>query len=147
MQATLADMVKQFRHALDQLDWGAMPIGFHNFPSGTCGDISDILANYLRSRGIEEIEYVCGTFPDGKTHAWLEVYGYIVDITADQFPDVSQSVIVTNTSPWHEQLTVKKQRKAGFIVRGDTPITGNLNRVYNAALDVLERSSLPVGSN
>ena len=147
MQVALSDTVKQFRHALDQLDWGAMPMGFHNFPSGTCGDISDILANYLRSRGIEEIEYVCGTFPDGKNHAWLEVCGYIVDITADQFPDVSQSVIVTSASPWHEKLTVKKRRKAGFILRADTPVTAYLNRVYNAALDVLQRSSLPVGSN
>lgn len=144
MDTRLHFLAKLFRRALDQLDWQRMPMGFHDFPLGTCGDISDILANYLQSRGIEEIEYVCGIFPDGKTHAWLEVFGYIVDITADQFPDVSQSVIVTTVSPWHEQLTVKKRRKAGFIVRSDQPITGHLKRVYNAAFDELERRLLPV---
>lgn len=144
MKTRLHYLVDLFRHALDKLDWQQMPIGFHNFPLGTCGEISDILANYLQSRGIQEIEYVCGMLPDGRTHAWLEVAGYVVDITADQFPDLSQSVIVINASPWHEKLTLQKRRNAGFIIRHDQPITGHLHRVYSAALDALELLSLPV---
>lgn len=35
-------------------------------------------------------------------HAWLQSGEWIVDITADQFIDVQESVIVTNKSEWHE---------------------------------------------
>lgn len=137
MQTTLTDMATRFRHALDQLDWRSMPNGFHKFPIGTCGDISDILAEFLRSQGVEGIEYVHGVFRGGKSHAWLEISGYVVDITADQFPDVSQSVIVAKKSPWHKEFKKKTRRRAGFIVKDDQPITSRLIIVYNAALKQL----------
>lgn len=37
-------------------------------------------------------------------HVWIVVDGITVDITADQFPDVTEKVIVTRHSPWHENL-------------------------------------------
>ncbi len=36
------------------------------------------------------------------THAWVERYGLIVDITADQFPDVSEPVVLTTNRTWHD---------------------------------------------
>jgi hypothetical protein len=57
--------------------------------------------------GIKGFEYICGNKhkSDGSpsSHAWLQNGGWIVDITADQFPDVDEPVIVTNSSEWHQQ--------------------------------------------
>jgi hypothetical protein len=41
-------------------------------------------------------------------HGWLEQNGLIVDITADQFPEVDKPVIVADNSQWHE--TFKRQK-------------------------------------
>jgi len=41
---------------------------------------------------------------NGPTHAWIERDGVIVDITADQFDDVEQAVIVTADRTWHDQF-------------------------------------------
>lgn len=37
------------------------------------------------------------------SHAWLERGSWIVDITADQFPDVTESVIVTQDRDWYNR--------------------------------------------
>jgi hypothetical protein len=42
---------------------------------------------------------------EGYSHAWIEADGVIVDITADQFQDISERVIVTTCSPWHGSFT------------------------------------------
>ena len=81
--------VSDFRGALNRLDWFSMPGNFRKFPLGTCGAISDILAEHLYKQGIQEIEYVSGVSDQHRqnSHAWLEIAGYIIDITADQFLD------------------------------------------------------------
>ena len=63
---------------------------FRKFPTGQCGNTSDILAQYFIDNGIKPIIYVSGTYygdnwDDQWSHAWLEVYGQIVDLTGDQF--------------------------------------------------------------
>lgn len=80
---------------------------WENFPRGACGDASLILGQVLDRAGIKGFKYVCGNKwkADGScsSHAWLKNGKWIVDITADQFPDVNESVIVTSKSEWHEQ--------------------------------------------
>lgn len=78
---------------------------FCGFPKGCCGDTSELLAQYLKTKGIKTL-YVWGQDPRG-SHAWLVVEdelvnghmldhhildgaeyvqdGLIIDITADQF--------------------------------------------------------------
>lgn len=76
------------------------------FPRGACGDTALVLGQVLDDEGVEGFKYVCGNKyeSDGRpsSHAWLQSGEWIVDITADQFPDVHESVIVTNKSEWHE---------------------------------------------
>jgi hypothetical protein len=133
MNDKLLILAEQFRAALEKVRNDAtLPGHFKDFPRGTCGDTSDILSKFLESHGIDNIEYVCGVFRDGKSHAWLEVAGYIIDITADQFPDVFQRVIVSKESLWHDEFEERQRRKAGYIVRNQ--ITHNLDKVYRAAL-------------
>jgi hypothetical protein len=76
------------------------------FPRHACGDTAMILGQVLDEHGIEGFMYVWGEKhgPRGKysSHGWLQNGEWIVDITADQFSDVHDPVIVTNCSPWHE---------------------------------------------
>ena len=60
---------------------------FQRFPSGCCGDASDLLAQYLSDNGIKTFQ-VRGDFyePEPQSHAWLSTEDNIViDITGDQF--------------------------------------------------------------
>lgn len=63
-----------------------------NFPNGCCKDASFLLARVMELRhSIRDTAYVEGRRGvdslDWHSHGWLEVAGYIVDVTADQFHD------------------------------------------------------------
>jgi hypothetical protein len=78
-----------------------------SFPSSACGDTSLVLGQVLDDHGIRGFEYVCGYKykADGTTssHAWLQKGLWIADISADQFPEVLDAVIVSADSAWHTE--------------------------------------------
>ena len=90
--ATLRRLSTQFRKAIDTAknarEFTCAPLS--NFPRACCGEVSDLLAQYLLENGIKSI-YIAGTYhgegvDDLQSHAWLEVDGRItIDITGDQF--------------------------------------------------------------
>jgi hypothetical protein len=87
------------------------PIGMQTFPQGACGDSSLILGSILYEMGFTSIKYICGTrgsHDDStwRTHAWIRLDDLVIDITADQFEDVSDPVIVTKNSLWHNQFEI-----------------------------------------
>jgi hypothetical protein len=97
-----------WRHAIEGSDLADHPI-FQRFPHGSCGDSSRTLAKFLESHGVTGVEYVLGgsvSHPQGlPTHAWLEIGGIIVDITADQFEWYpGPAVIVGRDRTWHSQF-------------------------------------------
>lgn len=69
-----------------------------------------------------------------------EVSGLIVDITADQFPDCTSSVIVTSDDAWHQRFEESCRRPAGFLnglssgIAFQASNSRNLNIVYRTAL-------------
>ena len=68
----LCEYVTCFRTAIDKARDAGMfekDMVFYKFPKACCGDTCVILAEYLRTKGIETI-YVCGAEGD-QTHAWL----------------------------------------------------------------------------
>ena len=79
--------------------------GLRSFPRGACGDASRLLGIYLESLGLGKWTYVQGQAGGQRfaTHAWVEQDGLIVDITADQFDDVAEPVIVTRDRSWHDR--------------------------------------------
>jgi hypothetical protein len=85
------------------------------FPTGCCRDASFLLARMLdRCFGFTAIEYVWGSRgaeADWHTHGWLEIDGWIVDVTADQFPEVSLPVIVArpDSSQFHTSFQCQKR--------------------------------------
>lgn len=99
-------IARSVRRAIEMCNPTELP--WPTFPRGACGDTSLILGQVLHDAGIKGFEYVCGNkySDDGarcSSHAWLKNGELIVDITADQFPAVRESVIVTNRSEWHQQ--------------------------------------------
>jgi hypothetical protein len=71
-------------------------------------------------------------------HVWIEVDGVIVDITADQFPDQVDRVIVSRSSEWHSSLPIVEERlwacdgdEAGLVSRY---VERNSFRVYEEVL-------------
>lgn len=98
----------RFRAALDEVErqhWARIYI--QNFPSGSCGHCSELLALYLSERFDIALEYVCklavNTQDLSASHAWLEWNGLIIDITGDQFG--WPPVIVSRTSEVHSAGT------------------------------------------
>lgn len=65
-------------------------IGLDNFPTGSCGDVSYLLAEYLRRNGIESIWYSAQR--GDWTHAWLVV------------KDARIKVPTPRTFSWPEEL-------------------------------------------
>ena len=72
------------------------------YPRGCCGDASNLLAKFLRDNDIE-CEYVWGMMGQ-QSHAWLECDDLIVDITADQFPEIKEKILVTTDRFWHKKF-------------------------------------------
>ena len=62
-----------------------------------------MLGQYLSDSGLGTWSYRSGTQSVlFATHAWVERNDMIVDITADQFADISEPVIVTADRTWHD---------------------------------------------
>ena len=97
----LKEVVSQFRRAIEACDQAHLPAAFQDFPAGSCGDTTLLLAKFLEQSGFGHFDYVFGA-QEGKTHAWLQKAGLVIDITADQFADMDQAVIVAYGSAWHD---------------------------------------------
>jgi hypothetical protein len=131
--ATLRALTSRFRTALEGCDPAKLPIGLQVFPRGACGDVSLLLGKYLHENGEAGIEYVSGKNGD-QTHGWLELNGIIVDITADQFDSIIESVVVTTCSTWHQKFTGQSRRR--FNIE-DVDTCPSLSVAYNEILQSL----------
>jgi hypothetical protein len=139
----IAAQAAAFRATLETLDPSRLPVALQSFPRGCCGLTSDLLAVYLEQTGYGEFEYVCGErgsvpLGDWHTHAWLEGYGLIVDITADQFGAQLAPVIVAAVSPWHSAYQEQKRRRPGIL---EYAIAGELRSAYATIMRTMQGSS------
>jgi len=98
------------------------------FPKGCCATASRLLARYLTDEGLastSNLRFVVNgsrknvhgvwksarPFIEGvQTHAWIEIDGIILDITADQFEDGPAPVMVTIDRSWHDMFTHQETR-------------------------------------
>ena len=77
------------------------------FPHGWCGCVSRVLGAWLKYNfPDDEFYYVCG-YHNG-SHAWIEHNRIIMDITADQFDECSEPVIVkpSRDSVFHRKYMI-----------------------------------------
>ncbi len=112
MLDNLTKLASRFRLLIEETDLSDMITECEKFPYGSCGDASILLAQYLIDAGCDLPTYVVGEIVEPtrldptnlRSHAWLELGGYVLDITGDGFGPNIPSVIVTDNSDWHDQF-------------------------------------------
>ena len=110
------------------------------FPKQCCDVASLLLAYRLRALGFQNIER-CFGYLGVESHVWLQVDGWIVDITADQFPDVDDPVVVARIedSPWHAKIRLQGREPAYSL----PAVRGEYDRAYAAVKVRLGRKDPP----
>lgn len=93
------------------------------FPRGCCDDVSDLFANFLFEKYGECSTRVDGAFyaddPENNDwHTWLEIDGYVVDLSAYQYKEYS-GIYVGNYDEFHKRYEIEKQRYRGFRDLGE----------------------------
>ncbi|ABC32157.1 hypothetical protein HCH_05494 [Hahella chejuensis KCTC 2396] len=73
------------------------------FPCCACRAASDILGTWLTAHGYDNVTFVSGLRGE-EPHAWLEMEGLIVDITADQFIDGPGRIYIGADKRFHDQF-------------------------------------------
>jgi hypothetical protein len=101
-QQAVYEKASRFRSALEQ--GGLLLPNFAKFPRGSCGDTCEMLGQLLIDSGLGAWDYRSGVNLSGSSHACLERDGLLLDITADQFDDVSTPVLLTKDHTWHRQF-------------------------------------------
>ncbi|WP_141758710.1 hypothetical protein [Duganella sp. HH105] len=108
------------RHGIERCKPSELP--WETFPRGACGDTSLVLGQVLRDAGIGGFVYICGNKyrTDGNpySHGWLQNDQWVVDITADQFAEVEQKVIVSNNSEWHKHWELERPQPSALVDYG-----------------------------
>ncbi len=120
----------KFRKRFLEMPKDFRPLGMTDFPRGSCGRMTTLLGSFLKREGLGVFTYVCaergeecGPLNDWTSHAWLEKDGLIVDVTADQFDDCKDEVIVTTDSDFHRSFVVTPDscRELEIIELGGSP--------------------------
>lgn len=104
LQERLHEAATRFRVAMEA--GGFRYITLQHFPRGSRGEAAELFGEYLRDLGFGDWTYWNGFRPADEpfgSHAWVAQDGILVDVTADQFPDVTDSVIVTSDWSWHNR--------------------------------------------
>jgi hypothetical protein len=139
----VTSLAVRFRTAIEKCDPSRLPIGFQKFPRGSCEDVVLLLGTFLKEQGVGTFTYVVGERGKGRSwrsHAWLEADGVIVDITADQFPEIAEPVIVTTHSVWHKKFKQERPHEADHhVYEHDEYTLSVLGNAYKAILDGLDQ--------
>jgi hypothetical protein len=118
----LRDLAIKFRIGVEKCDRRSLPITFKEFPRGACGDAALLLGKYLHDGGFGAFQYVCGIRRrphEEHEHAWLRQGGVIIDITADQFSEIHEPVIVTTNHTWYNAFKVRNEHEADYELYDD----------------------------
>ena len=107
------DLVR-IRTAFERIDKSNLPVTFNDFPRGSCGDTCEVLAEILRELGHGSSQYKVGCRENGNSHAWLEMNSVIIDITADQFDEISDPVYIGPSNPWYQSFEIQQEHEAGY---------------------------------
>lgn len=120
-----------FHDAIKMTDFSFTGLNLQHFPKECCHYGCTHLGAFLFEQGFKQIQKMKGERPDKERasdcHLWLEVSGVTVDITAYQFEDIEEKVIVTSQSPWHSE---KKGTPVPFN-NNDEPLDKFFRRISN----------------
>jgi hypothetical protein len=111
-------LCQEFRAKLETCPKENPLITLKEFPHGSCGDASLLLARYLGKHDYGPFRYILGRRGE-RSHAWLLGHGLIIDITADQFPDFDNPCFVGEASAWYDEFEGEDLHVANCEVYGD----------------------------
>ena len=115
------------------------------YPERCCKPASQLLARYLVTVArVPMVQFIRGR-RDGtafceqgwQSHVWLEAGGLIVDITADQYDEVSRKVFVKETSAWHQTFQTQNSLSYGEMLRMEGKYVGQFERTYRELTKVM----------
>lgn len=109
---------------------------FKFFPRGCCKEASLVLAKHLHKKEFGIADIICGE-RNCETHIWLEIEGVIVDITADQFEDIDEAVIVVESSIFHDKFEKKGKSKYTDYFTGNEWGINEIMKVWIVINDVI----------
>jgi hypothetical protein len=113
---TVEKLALKFRLTIESLpdkDFGEAE-WFLRFPRGCCGETSELLSKYLMENGVKT-EYVWGVHGN-QSHAWLEYNSYVIDITADQFSDIKDRVVIKADKQWYSKFKRQSRKYSDFEI-------------------------------
>ena len=110
----MRDDLEKIRIAFEEMDKSNLPVTFDNFPLGACGDTCEVLAELLKERGHGSFQYIAGRRKNGSSHAWLECDSTIIDITSDQFDEISYPVYLGPSNSWYQTFKIQQTHEAGY---------------------------------
>lgn len=107
------------RSELERMPYRSRPLFMMHFPQGSASESTLLLGALLFDHGLAGFDYVAGergayAQNDWSSHAWLTRGDLVVDITADQFEDAPEAVIVSAQSRWHDQFILTSRERADF---------------------------------
>lgn len=116
------------------------------FPHDCCLPASQLLAQYL----VTELRMPMVTFVRGErehpeqtdrwqSHMWLRTLDYFIDITADQYPEVQDPVMVMADSEWHATFLYQVELPYGEVMYFNRAGQWRFNRAYRDVLRTLPR--------
>lgn len=123
---------ERFRDAIERADKRHLPITRQDFPRGASGDATLLLAKYRERQGSGRFNYMLGS-RNGHSHSWMQQGDLIVDITADQFPDVAEPVIVARQSSWHAKFRRATEHVADYEIYDE-----RTRAILSAACQIIE---------
>jgi len=106
--------LEKIRSAFESIDKSNLPVTFKQFPKGSCGDTCEVLAEYLKDLGYGDFKYISGKLENGDSHAWILQNGIIIDITSDQFCEISTPVYFGPANSWYNQFDIQSKHTAGY---------------------------------
>jgi hypothetical protein len=110
-----------------------------NFPRNSCDHASALLGRYLQEHGFDVV-YINNGCRDGNSwknsHAWLEIGDMIIDITADQFSDQTERVIVTTDHTWHSAFYGQRRQP----VNNQLSLIDSLKPAYEQAYGEIKKA-------
>ena len=105
---SIENKARRMRSAIESIPREELPSTMSDFPKGAC-DAALLLGAYFADCGIEGFVYVFGRRHFRDEHAWLARGTLVVDITADQFWDAPETIIVADPSRWHNQFSTEDE--------------------------------------
>lgn len=128
----LFNYVKLFQNTIIKCK-DKLSVEFQSFPCGSCGTTCLLLGTFLAENCFVNLKMKIGEKNDSNgqeySHAWLETdNSFIIDITAYQFPEITEKIIFGKKPSWYDEWIVTEEiEDVNLFVTSDVITTDFVN--------------------